>query len=110
MSDIYEPWVPEVGQRVRCRPSPECRVETSYETGIDGGMAVAFLGRAGHDPAEDGATGYVHTVAPRDDIPTDPAFDAHRFLVVYDEAVTPSVVTEPQWCQYFAAIELEAIE
>lgn len=32
MSDIWEPWVPEIGQRVRVRLSGECRVEKQLVT------------------------------------------------------------------------------
>lgn len=108
---LWEPWVPEEGQRVRVRISAECQHEVNYDRGLDGiSIGEAFVERVGHDPAEDDHTGTVIAADPLDErYVSDPrwrTFEAHRFMVDFDDPVIPAIVDYPQKCQYFAACEL----
>jgi hypothetical protein len=51
--DFYEPWLPQVGQRVRVRLNPECRHFENNQTDFEGrvGTVIAVLERGHRDPA-----------------------------------------------------------
>jgi hypothetical protein len=52
-SEYYEPWSPEVGQRVRVRLNPECRHFENNQSDFEGrtGTVIAVLERGHRDPA-----------------------------------------------------------
>ena len=79
MHDIWEPWVPEVGQRVRIRLSGECRGQT-----IRTGVLVSHL------PQMDGRTAVVKVAHPAHLILPGCGWreiGAHRFLVETEEKI-----------------------
>ena len=107
MSAIWEPWVPVEGQRVRVRLSGECRATMAYwkTTADDPWSSDETLKAVGHDPREDGAVGEVSL----DDGPDEPTntFDAHRFLVYFDQPVCVTEANCAQASVFYAAAELE---
>jgi hypothetical protein len=87
MSAVWEPWRPEIGQRVRVRISPECVL-------VDGDGTVFH-----HAEWHDGVTGVVY----RDDFPLGwPNRAGHRFAVKVDQPVGGRIAV--------AAIELEPVD
>jgi hypothetical protein len=80
VSDVWEPWRPEIGQRVRVRLSEECNL-------------------IGHAPAEDGAVG-MHIEVGREGEP-----DCHIYAVRFDPPLTAPRRTI--YATWYAAIELE---
>ena len=98
MSEFWEPWQPEIGQRVRIRLSAECNVSWCDDRYRDG-----------HPIEADGATGTVVK-----DRPDPPLWGAtHPYVVVFDEPIVAPLFAdgrESMWHgNYFAAIELEPI-
>jgi len=56
MSDIYEPWSPQIGQRVRIRLNPECTVHAGradiarlYHNGLIGEVTADLRDRDSYD-------------------------------------------------------------
>jgi len=95
----WEPWRPDVGQRVRCVPSPECRVQGSRRSSPAQRNGLPF----GHHPDEYGMTGVV--ILPG----SFPAPDAaHRHRVLWDRSIRLPNGERPN-CNAYAAIELEPI-
>jgi hypothetical protein len=91
VAEIYEPWVPRVGDRVRIRLSPECAVGREQ------------LPR-GHDPSIDGALGSVEAVI------AVPHIAGHRFIVIFDfDPALPPEDRDPLGGGAYAAAELEPI-
>ena len=87
MHDIWEPWVPEIGQRVRVLSRPEC-----------------FYCREDHDP-EVGQTGVVTHFAP-------PSMDetgasAHYIWIRFDDPTIAERTVARCDISHFAAAELE---
>jgi hypothetical protein len=96
---VWEPWMPMVGQRVRCVPSPECPV-----VGRNVSPAIRNGFPPGHHPSEYGMTGIVCRpgLFPMPD-------DLHPHLVLWDRAIVlPN--GERTNCSGYAAIELEPLD
>lgn len=96
MSDIWEPWTPQIGQRVRVSLSAECQFR--YTTGIT------------HHPVMDGAIGVVREgVGHRCE-----GHDAGHAYAVWFEPVLIETSSEGfplRWVAHcFAAIELEPVD
>jgi hypothetical protein len=93
--DVYEPWVPEVGQRVICKPSPECRVEWAVD-----------WAPPGHPPEETGAIGTVEPMPHR--FRSENWQRSHPYAVRFD---CPGIQVNGEWWWggMFAAIELEPV-
>jgi hypothetical protein len=87
---IWEPWSPQVGQRVRIRLNRECRLQMT-----------------GHGAWANGLVGVVEAVIhpEGDSITSEPG---HRFLVVY--AQEQIVDGRPLGGSRYAAVELEPIK
>ncbi len=66
MSEIWEPWQPEIGQRVQLRLSAECRFRYLYGN------------RTEHFPESDGAVGVVESIDGCTPSEHDPS---HRYCV-----------------------------
>ena len=114
MGDIWEPWRPEIGQRVRVRTSAECRVN-AYEATLPPGVDDDTLRRlmldrmdvanrfatdtwiTGHPECVDGAEGIVT------DVRREAGMQGHYYHVMFGEAVGPEAVVGID----MAAIELE---
>ena len=106
--DIWEPWVPAVGDRVQVRLNGECRLLFGCALNHNDGPLVSLNGgpRIGHDDIEHGAIGTVLRIlgtyfqgrATRIDE------HGHRFCVVFDAP------RGPWWGSTYAAVELEPIE
>ena len=97
MSDFYEPWTPEVGQRVRVRISAECQVRPDPGSGADRSGVI------GHVEWEDGLTGVVmpHPVGEA------MAAQGHRYMVKWDQE---RILDDERFnASPYAAIELEPI-
>jgi hypothetical protein len=86
---FYEPWTFKVGDRVRCVPSPECRVAWEIE-----------VEAVGHPDDEYGALGTVALVGRSER-------DGHRFKVDWDQ----ERIWRGDWwyAAWYAAVELELI-
>lgn len=83
MSDFWEPWTPQVGQRVRVLARPECfycRQEGAQETGV---------------------VGVVEGIRPADPTILEPGAAAHVYWVEADDF--------PCGLSHFAAGELEPV-
>ena len=95
-AEFWEPWTPQVGQRVRVRISAECNIE--YPPDAD---AVRFSGHAvfGHPSVLDGMVGKVISGFYSHHHPYNVHFsDRYEWL-------------DKLWCCHsFAAIELEPVE
>ena len=105
MTEVWEPWVPTRWQRVRVRLSGECREPSLYYLSDEDDDGIHI---EGHDPADDGAVGVVGDNGGH--VPPRNSFEAHRFLVEFDEPTIPHATGYRNWCGYFAAAELEPIE
>lgn len=90
LAAVFEPWEPEIGQRVTILARPEC-----------------FYCRADHD-AEVGATGVVTAIHAPD--LTEPGSTAHRFWVRYDDPDIANRTESGTDESHFAAVELEPLE
>ena len=96
--EFFEPWHPEVGQRVRVRLSGECRAPLEP---LSGGLRVGATYR--HPQEFDGLSGTV--IETRDKFYEN---SGHQYHVQLDTHVW--VNGEPFWLDHFAAIELEPID
>jgi hypothetical protein len=96
VSDIYEPWKPAVGQRVRIRVSPECQADHTWMDGVSGVVAeVEWSADLGPDP-----------------ICNDPAADGYRghwYMVDLDTPIDHPAEHRPIVADLFAAVEMEAV-
>ena len=113
MNGMYEPWVPQVGQRVRVRVSAEClyccdpRFVACYEQAIANDGREATVYSVGHA---------VTCSCQMNGEPPDPAHLAHDIWVKWDErrAYDDPVVRIDDWeCPFdahFAAVELEPVQ
>lgn len=101
---FYEPWQPQIGQRVRVRLSGECQWKYP-EIGLTGGF--------GHAPEMDGRTGVIrkHPCPDMERVAHDAQVDGHGYNVQFDgELITYELAIEHVWLsQCFAAIELEPV-
>lgn len=109
--DIYEPWHPTVGQRVRIHRSGECRSAHHIADGCDDGL-VGTVGE--HQVTVEQASLKIQMgrlpmtlhgpVTVRFPSPPD-----HAYFVWYDRPI-PTGITRPATItgQYYAAAELEA--
>lgn len=115
-SDVWEPWVPEVGQRVRVRLSAECRTE--FEVARLAGQMTDDEARrrtlAGQDVFAfededesftthpnhiDGVTGVVGL------IDRSPDSDGHFYRVLFDVKLMPDAIVGA----HLSAAELEPV-
>lgn len=93
---FVEPWKPQIGQRVRCVPSPECDV-TWLTSGVP----------QGHPPEETGVWGTVDQMPDR--FLSEPWARSHPYAVRFD---CPGIKVNGEWWWggMFAAIELEPLD
>ena len=101
-AEYWEPWQPEVGQRVRVHLSGECQrlMETRVERLPFGGRELT-----GHPQEMDGVTGIVVPIEPWMDITAD-----HPYVVRFDEPLRlPEYGVGRCLGTVFAAIELEPV-
>jgi hypothetical protein len=100
--DVWEPWTPVAGQRVRCVPSGECRYVGPPDT-----VAARNTLEPGHHPDEYGRMGFVlDLLLLRAVDPSWTVEPSHRFIVLWDEPLMlPN--GESGSCSSYAAIELE---
>jgi hypothetical protein len=100
--DVWEPWAPEVGQRVRVRISPECDARFIARYTLNGEPAT---GAEHHFPEAHGATGIVTEVVTSGR----EAINGHRFHVQFDRGVSvPGTGHLLGIC--VAAIEMEPVQ
>lgn len=94
MSDVYEPWTPEVGQRVRVSISPECQSHARA-------MESHYI------PVANGRTGTVVTWGRYDGLQDniEARYPGHRYMVRLDVPLAPD---RPRII--LAAAELEPLE
>lgn len=95
MSEIWEPWQPEVGDRVRVLARPEC-----------------FYCREDHD-AEVGATGVVSAVHPPKHLAHEQEWEAaqaHRYWVHFDDSTIVERTVAGVIESHFAAAELVPVD
>lgn len=99
-AEFYEPWRPQVGDRVRIQTSPECRIPA-----LESSHAQALGIREGHAEWENGRTGTVLLTEPLDD---EFAEIGHYYLVGWDQPHESGghVIDK----DYYAAIELIPLE
>lgn len=96
-SDAWEPWVPEVGQRVRVRVSAECRALDSHQ------LCDKYLD---HRPI-----GVVYRVVTIDDpYSASHARAGHPYWVTHDFVPVPDKPFHGLYGGYFSAFELEPSE
>lgn len=91
MSDVWEPWTPTKGQRVRVLPRPECyycRGDGEKEIGLEGTVYGIWPPCSPDDERMGRA---------------DPGCYAHRFWVKLDAEVDGCDIS------HFAAVELEPV-
>lgn len=115
-SDIWEPWQPTVGQRVRVRLSPECKtacvnaappptvmddqLRSMMRNGVD--VARRYQGDTwieGHPAAVDGVEGEITSIDRADEMM------GHYYRVMFDQTIEPGALIGVD----LAAIELEPI-
>lgn len=96
---VWEPWQPEVGQRVRIRLSGECPIEYRHaEAGYDRIRKV--IEPVGHNPDESGRVGTVSAVQREER-------GGHYYMVDYDRLLWQD---DMWWAgAVYAAIELEPL-
>lgn len=113
MSNIWEPWTPQIGQRVRVRLSAEClssgvvthapvdnaALRALIESGGDANQWGVESEETGHPPEIDGVEGTVLAIDRAID-------DGHYYRVWFDAPVRPSEC----WGLDMAAIELEPVQ
>lgn len=99
---IWEPWQPKVGDRVRINVSAECR--TFHLPPRGGGLQTVLMPQEQVRLYANGQIGVVEKIS--DPEPDESAEDAaHRFYVT-DGKPSPSV----GWDDFFAACELEPLD
>lgn len=96
-AEVWEPWQPKVGQRVRVRLSAECNMEYSPETR---GVRVSKHPVFGHPDVLDGMVGKVISVGLYS--------NHHPYSVHFMDRY--EWLDELWCCHSFAAIELEPVE
>lgn len=110
MSGYWEPWRPEVGQRVRVRLSPECdRRQRHHDTGT----GRITRGPLGHYAVEQGRCGVVVACAPEmcGEYGRDHA--GHDVHVIYDQPFEIEMAGGAKAeaiGQAYAVVELEPLE
>lgn len=83
MSDVWEPWIPKIGQRVRIKLNGECQLRPCP------GSYYEQIGQRGHPGYEDGLKGTVTNFKqPNSDFLTD---QGHAIDVEYDIDNRPEI-------------------
>ena len=93
----WQPWTPQVGDRVRISVSGECRASNQPDSPLSRAGVTT-----GHAPEEDGMTGTVVGVS------NDHRRERHPYRVWFDR----QVFVGGSWCNgdYYAPAELELLE